>query len=339
MIYLNKQRRKERVLDLLNEGKTYREIQQIVRVTPNFISTVSKKEFGEENAITNSIKNLSKNTKAIQLFSQGKKPINIAMELDLDADLISKAYSDFIRLTNLTSFDYLLNNQHRDKLSLLVKLVDILEKRGIKNIDSIKKTINEVRYHENLKKEINAFTQISSNLKYENQYLQHQIDEKTKILKRKNDWIRCLKFKNDELTTRIYKSKESLDKLQRLSNNVCNSETFLDLKNILAYNIVDVILSNDNKIILIIMAIFECYRHDQKMRNLLNEYCIEFERKKISIDNVDERIQYFKDSNIFAYISELITKLVDIYSKSILAFILEKYFASKMMLSKTKVND
>lgn len=86
MTYLSKREKKDSIIKLLSDGKTYREIQTLVHITPNFISTTLKEKFGEDNIITNLNPKLSKNSKAAQLFYEGKFPIIIARELDMDAN-------------------------------------------------------------------------------------------------------------------------------------------------------------------------------------------------------------------------------------------------------------
>ena len=44
---------------------------------------------------------LSKDTQAFALFSDGKKPIEVAIKLDLGADIVGKLYQQFWRLQGL----------------------------------------------------------------------------------------------------------------------------------------------------------------------------------------------------------------------------------------------
>jgi hypothetical protein len=48
-----------------------------------------------------SIISLSKDTQAFALFSEGKKPIEVAIKLDLGADVIDRLYQQFWRLEGL----------------------------------------------------------------------------------------------------------------------------------------------------------------------------------------------------------------------------------------------
>jgi hypothetical protein len=48
-----------------------------------------------------SIISLSKDTQAFKLFSGGKKPIEVAVKLDLKADVVDKLYQQFWKLERL----------------------------------------------------------------------------------------------------------------------------------------------------------------------------------------------------------------------------------------------
>src|SRR5829696_705873 len=178
MGHLNKQEKQNLIIKLLNEGHTYRQIQKIAHVTPNFISQIEKEEFGMQNIITNSTTGLSKNSKAIQLFCNNKKPIEVALELNMHANDVNKAYLDFMRLSGLDRFTDLIMDENKQKLILMLKVIDTFNKNGIKNI------------------------------------------------KIKEDWLRFLKSKQDELKKEIYKKEERLGELQRLSKDIYDMEAF-----------------------------------------------------------------------------------------------------------------
>lgn len=208
MGYLNKQEKKNLVVRLLNNGHTYREIQKIAHVTPNFISTTEKQEFGKENIISNSPTNLSKRSKAIKLFCKNKKPMGVALELDMDANEVNRAYLDFMRLSNLDSFTDLIIEENKEKLSLMFKVVDIFNKNGIKEIDSINNILMEIKYYKNIKEEINHFSKILNNIKIQIISLENEINVKNRIIHIKKEWIRFLKSKEDKLINEVYKKEE-----------------------------------------------------------------------------------------------------------------------------------
>jgi orotate phosphoribosyltransferase-like protein len=59
----------KRVIELREQGKTYREIMKELNVSPGLISSILKKSNGEEET-----KPVSIDTQARKLFSQGKTP-------------------------------------------------------------------------------------------------------------------------------------------------------------------------------------------------------------------------------------------------------------------------
>lgn len=212
MIYKTKQEKKDEVLKYLNDGKTYREIQKLARVTPNFISTISKQEFGNENIINNNNIKPSKNTIAIKMFSENKSPMAIALELDIDSNETFKAYHDFLKLNNLQELNHLILNENKNKLILIIKLVELLKHRGITSIESVQKILFDIKYSKTLNNEINLLCIRKNELNYENLKIQDEINKKNKILETKNRWIRFLKYKHSELMNEISKKQEIRDR-------------------------------------------------------------------------------------------------------------------------------
>lgn len=75
---MNLEEKKNLVTQLRHEGKTQREIAQVVHMSIRNISKIIRKLDGiaEEKSLE---------TKALDLFYQGKKPIEVAVELNLNA--------------------------------------------------------------------------------------------------------------------------------------------------------------------------------------------------------------------------------------------------------------
>ena len=334
MVFRTKLEIKALVIKLLNDGKTYKEIQKTLHVTPNFISIVAKEEFGQDNILTNGISKPSKNTLAIKLFSESKTPLSVSIELDMDATEVNRAYSDYIQLNNLTKFNYLLHRENTKKIAFIVNLSELLNEKGINNAKSMNKIFYDIEYHNLLKQEINYFSHINNDLNCEIQNKQNQIIELNKILKRKQDWIRFLKFKDNELKKDLDKKQKFVNNLKKLCERINNLEIFQDLQTILINYIKNILLSDDEKIKFIFLAICDAYKDDPKMREYILDYSIEFKNKKLSIDTLEERVDYFYKNGFWNYVPKCFAKLSEVYSKFIFDSVLRKYFASKMMQSK-----
>jgi transposase len=97
---LSRTEKEQRVIELYQQGKTIREIAHEVHMSFAGIGSIIRKVTGlrgdddgkpkeqQDKAPTT----LSKDSQALALFSQGKKPIEVAIKLDLGADVVDKLY-------------------------------------------------------------------------------------------------------------------------------------------------------------------------------------------------------------------------------------------------------
>jgi DNA-binding CsgD family transcriptional regulator len=76
MMMLNKQEKEKLVLDLRSQGKTFREIAKEAQISPRDIKDILNKTTSEEQS-------MSLSTQAYELFSKGKTPLEVAIELKI----------------------------------------------------------------------------------------------------------------------------------------------------------------------------------------------------------------------------------------------------------------
>jgi hypothetical protein len=105
---LNKTEKEQRVIELYQQGKTIREIAHEVHMSFADIGAIERKVRGLQDDDAKSKEQqdkapttLSKDTQAFALFSEGKKPIEVAIKLDLKADVVDRLYQQFWRLEGL----------------------------------------------------------------------------------------------------------------------------------------------------------------------------------------------------------------------------------------------
>ena len=116
MTILTRQERERLVLDLYNQGKTYRQIAKQARISPRDIGIILNKVIEEKNAkglkeerqldSIDAEKNrgqeeqqhLSLSTQAYKLFSEGKTPIELALELNLRESDATKFCREYWKL-------------------------------------------------------------------------------------------------------------------------------------------------------------------------------------------------------------------------------------------------
>jgi DNA-binding CsgD family transcriptional regulator len=91
-MFMSREEKERRVIDLYSQGKTYRQIAEEVRVSRNYIHAILYKKEDEKNnsAVTNNQKQQQELcSRTYELFSEGKTPIEVAIALNIPASKIS----------------------------------------------------------------------------------------------------------------------------------------------------------------------------------------------------------------------------------------------------------
>jgi predicted transcriptional regulator len=119
MTILTRQEKERLVLDLYNQGKTYREIAKEARMCPRDIGVIVNKAVKEqelktdhkndkENQDTNNSaekklkdQGLSLSTRAYKLFSKGKALVEAAIALNLGEVEVTRYYKEYLKLKQL----------------------------------------------------------------------------------------------------------------------------------------------------------------------------------------------------------------------------------------------
>ena len=97
---MNREQKEQYVIQLWKEGKTIREIAELVHMSFRDIGAITNKvkleAAGERGQLEEDgdIKSKSKTTQAIKLFSEGKSPVEVAIALDLPANQVRAIYRE-----------------------------------------------------------------------------------------------------------------------------------------------------------------------------------------------------------------------------------------------------
>jgi hypothetical protein len=87
------------VIKLALEGKSTRQIAEIVHISLKDIGAVKRRYTGEEESIERN-KSLSDNSKAYKLFKENKNLVDVAITLNMDAHEVLDLHTEFLRLSN-----------------------------------------------------------------------------------------------------------------------------------------------------------------------------------------------------------------------------------------------
>jgi hypothetical protein len=144
MTILTRQERERLVLDLYyNKGKTYREISKEARISPRDIGVILNKVMEEkkteglkeeqgdaENNEEQEEQHLSLSTQAYKLFSEGKTPLEVSINLNLRESEATKFCREYWKLNQL----YNLNTVYeevKDDIALFLKLYKLAKAKGL----------------------------------------------------------------------------------------------------------------------------------------------------------------------------------------------------------------
>jgi chromosome segregation ATPase len=217
MMVLTREQKERLVLDLYKQGRTYREIAKEARISPRDIGIILRKAEQnnqrpqQEDSCNNdgrAAEPLDKTTRAYQLFSKGKKPIEVAIELGLDRKETIRLYRDVLKLKRLD----MLNSVYEeigDELRRFLKLYTIAKNQGLLG-------------------NLEVFVSILKNAAYNIPALQRQL----KLLKNEVDNIQ---YQKQEANIEIEKLRDQIVELKKLERS--HSEACSRLQQDIGYHI------------------------------------------------------------------------------------------------------
>ena len=133
--------RRKRVIDLyFNQHKTYAEIAEIEQISPRDIHAIIKEEEARRQKYKDQQQQEEISSKAYKLFSEGKRPVEVAIALNLREPEATKCYREYWKLKRL----HILNSIYKEtngKLGPFLKLYkELIKERDM----SIEKVVNAV---------------------------------------------------------------------------------------------------------------------------------------------------------------------------------------------------
>jgi hypothetical protein len=147
-VVLSRRDKEQLVIELHRQGKTIREIASAAHMSFTDIGTIIRRADGhdkDDDIETKDLKNKSKDTQALFLFSRGKKPIDVSIELDLSASEVQNMLEEYWALNDLHELA-LAYNEIRAYLPSFLKLFHCLKERRMLNEKNIFKLLKYANY-------------------------------------------------------------------------------------------------------------------------------------------------------------------------------------------------
>ena len=123
--------RKKRVIDLyFNEHKTYAEIAEIEHISPRDIHTIIKEEQARRQKYQHQQQEQELSSKAYKLFSEGKRPVQVAITLNLGEPEVTKLYREYWKLKRLHKLNSIYE-EIGDDIRHIIELYRRAKKEGL----------------------------------------------------------------------------------------------------------------------------------------------------------------------------------------------------------------
>jgi hypothetical protein len=127
---LNRRDKEKLVIELHRQGKTIREIASVAQLSFSDIGTIIRRADGDDkdsDIEKKDLKNKSKDTQALYLFSIGKTSLEVTIELDLPTPVVEEIQEEFWVLNQLHELAFVYN-EIKAYLPSFLKLFHCLKK-------------------------------------------------------------------------------------------------------------------------------------------------------------------------------------------------------------------
>jgi hypothetical protein len=238
---LNRHQKKAVVIELYSQGKTRRQIAEIVHMSFKDIADVINEYTGEDIQVNKPAK--SKDAQAFELFLQGKHSVEVAIELDMPADKVEELHVQYWRLSKLDNLE-ILYHEAEYSLSLLLRLHNVLKDKRITKDKDISDLIelaidglpNLRARFEVLLKHITALENEKGSLSSEILRLKNSIYANNEIIRKQNVQLRSLAKKQSilEIMLRNATKEPNYPKITELVDQRLNDKRSLIIAALLA---------------------------------------------------------------------------------------------------------
>ncbi len=297
--------RRKRVIDLyFNQHKTYAEIAEIEHISPRDIHAIIREEQARRQKHKDQQQRQEMSSKAYELFSEKKSPVEVAIILNLPASKVSKLYREYWDLKRLDQL-IVIHKETNGKLGPFLKLYKQLIKEKHMSIEKVVNAVdiaaNKLPYMESLYKQLKDEV---DKLQYIRQGLLNDIAAlKYKISILDKTGFSC-EQESKRTEQRLQELGDKKDRLEKLIANILNGEDYSKLKRIVKENVRAVLSENKKLISVSFVALLQTLKNDPEMVKLIYN---------IASGNNDD---HNDNNNIIKYLESNKVSLLDLAEKN-----------------------
>jgi hypothetical protein len=269
---LNRTEKEQRVIELYQQGKNIREIAHEVHMSFADIGAIERKVKGLQDDDGKSKEQqdkapstLSKDSQAFALFSDGKKPIEVAIKLDLKADVVDRLYQQFWKLEGLYQLNLIYKEIWRYLPSFL-NLFKIMKQQKTMSEQNVVDALKFGKELPHLKDQFQLLVDEINNLEYKRNGLRTVLSALQNQISAVKDSLKLYQSALDEKIQNIAEAHKKLAQLENIKNN---DKDYQRIERV-AEQKADDILNNKKAVVLAaVIAVLEALRNQPDKQQLL----------------------------------------------------------------------
>ena len=250
-------------------------------------------------------------SKAYKLFSEGNRPIEVAIALNLGQPEVSKLYKEYWKLKRLNQLNSIYQETN-GKLGPFLKLYRLMKEKGmtIENVvNAVEIAIHKLPYMEGLYKQVKDEVE---KLQHIRQLLVNDIEE----LKYKLSILDKTAFSSEQEYRRIRQQlQELIDKKDRIEKLIANMLNNDELKKIVKENVKAVLSENKQVILLSFTALIQTLKYDPEIIKLIYNILTANTGYKDNSNNITKYLEANKDA-LLDLIEKQYEKLAEALTKN-----------------------
>jgi predicted DNA-binding protein YlxM (UPF0122 family) len=300
--------RRKRVIDLyFNQHKSYAEISQIEHISPRDIHTIVKEEEARRQKYQHQQQLVETSSRVYKLFSEGKRPVEVAITLNLREPTSAKLYREYWKLKRMHILN-LIYKETNGKLWIVLKLYNQLIKKRHMSIqqvvNAVDTAIHKLPYMESLYKQAKDEVE---NLHRIRQGLINDIEAfKYKISLLDKTAFSCVQ-ESRRTEQQVQELIDKKDRIEKRIADILNGEGYSKIKHIVKENVKALLSENKILISASFAAIIQTLKADPEIAHVIHN---------VSATPDDRGHDNNNDNNIIKYLELNKTRILDLSEKN-----------------------
>jgi uncharacterized protein YerC len=308
MVFSSRAEREQYVIKLYEQGKTIREIAKEVRMSFGSIGAIirgskgeetsEEKEGGEENK-------LSKFVQALELFSEGKVPLDVAISLDLGTEEVKSFYRQYLELKGLYKLTSIID-EIGNFLPSFLKLFKIMKDGGMMNKKYIAIILESAIELPIIQDRIQQLTEDENSLENQRHAAVAKLDNLKDQISSLNDYMGRLVRDMSTKTEQISNMNKEIAVRNKLIRDIHKSNMYQKIEKIAKEKVNHMLTDSKWLLVAASTAVLETLRNDSIRQQLFDSYDYFSSNPLTTHANLENYIRLYQEKTL-----EMAQKILD----------------------------